>query len=180
MNRSQRTAVITRLAERLRERGSWSGETHVQKVVFVMQELLDVKFEFEFILYKHGPFSFDLRDELSSLCADNLLKYQAQSPPYGPKIGVLPDAKALQERFPKTLGSHTAKIEFVCDRLGNKGVAELERLATALWVTTREGTGDSVDQRAKKLNKLKPHVSIDEAKAAVVAMDEVIAAAKKL
>lgn len=180
MNRSQRMAVITKLTAQLREEGSWCGETHVQKVIFVAQELLGVPLGFEFILYKHGPFSFDLHDELSSLCADNLLRYQAQSPPYGPKIETLPQAMKLQERFPKTLGRYAAQIDFVCERFADKGVGELERLATALWVTKREKTDGSIGQRAKKLNALKPHVSIEKAKAAIAKMDEVIAAAEKL
>ncbi len=180
MSPSQRAAVLTRLTERLREEGSWCGETHVQKVVFVIQELLEVQFGFQFILYKHGPFSFDLRDELSSLCADDLLTYQPQSPPYGPKLAILPNVKALHERFPRTLAAHAAKIDFVCEHFADKGVGELERLATALWVTRREETDGSIGQRAKKLNALKPHVSIDEAKAAIVKMDEVIAAAEQL
>ena len=85
----------------------------------------------------------------------------------------------LQGRFPKTLGRYAAKIDFVCDRFADKGVGELERLATALWVTRREETDGSIGQRAKKLNALKPHVSIDEAKVAIAKMDKVIAEAEE-
>ena len=66
LDRVRNGVVITRLIETLRERGSWCGETHVQKAAFFLQELMEVPTRFHFILYKHGPFSFDLRDELTA------------------------------------------------------------------------------------------------------------------
>jgi len=43
-----------------------------------LQDLMRVPLELEFILYKHGPFSFDLRSELTSLRADELVKLEPQ------------------------------------------------------------------------------------------------------
>ena len=59
MDRVRNGVVITKLIETLRERGSWCGETHVQKAAFFLQELMEVPMRFNFILYKHGPFSFE-------------------------------------------------------------------------------------------------------------------------
>jgi len=73
MNRLAQEAVLVGLARRLHDRGSWGGETHLQKATYLMHELLGVPFDFRFILYKHGPFSFELRDELGSMRADRLL-----------------------------------------------------------------------------------------------------------
>ena len=42
--------------------------------------------------------------------------------------------------------------------LSGKNVAELERLATALFITNREGAR-GVEQRAERLVELKPHIS---------------------
>ena len=64
MTRLQRVAVLTKLTEKLHESGSWCGETHLQKAAYFLQELFNVLLVYEFILYKHGPFSFALRDEL--------------------------------------------------------------------------------------------------------------------
>jgi len=35
------------------------------------------------VLYKHGPFSFDLSDELASMRADALLEWEIKPEPYG-------------------------------------------------------------------------------------------------
>ena len=67
MDRLQRTALIFELTKKMRERGSWCGETHLQKATFWAEECFSLPLGFDFILYKHGPFSFDLRDELTSM-----------------------------------------------------------------------------------------------------------------
>ena len=83
MDRLRRAALLTRLIELLRKKGSWCGETHIQKSTFFVQNLMKVPLSFDFILYKHGPFSFDLRDELTGLRADGLIRLEPQWP-YGP------------------------------------------------------------------------------------------------
>jgi len=73
MNRLKRDVVILSLIENLKKKGSWCGETHIQKATYFLQELFDFPLGFEFILYKHGPFSFDLSDKLTAMRADMLL-----------------------------------------------------------------------------------------------------------
>jgi hypothetical protein len=63
MERLQRASILLTLNEELRRAGSWAGETHMQKATYFLQELTRIPLEFDFVLYKHGPFSFDLRDE---------------------------------------------------------------------------------------------------------------------
>jgi uncharacterized protein YwgA len=69
MDRLWRASLLLTMNEELRRAGSWAGETHMQKAIFFLQELIKVPLGFEFLLYKHGPFSFDLRDELTFMRA---------------------------------------------------------------------------------------------------------------
>ena len=177
MNRMRKAALILRLVERLREQGSWCGETHVQKATFFLQELMHVPMEFDFILYKHGPFSFDLRDELTSLRADELLNLEPQWP-FGPRITPTDLGEHIQKLYPKTLKKYDDRIKFVGEKLGNKGVAELERLATGFYVTKRAGEGCSAHERAEKLTRLKPHISPDNAKSAIEDVDKIMEEAR--
>jgi hypothetical protein len=102
MDRLKRAALMTRLLQNLKDKGSWCGETHTQKATFFVQHLMDVPLGFEFILYKHGPFSFDLRDELTSLRADGLIRLVPRWP-YGPTIMPTELAKKLQNNYQRTL-----------------------------------------------------------------------------
>lgn len=173
MERFARASIILSLTDKLKERGSWCGETHIQKSGYVLQELLKVPLGFDFVMYKHGPFSFDLRDELTALRADELLGLEVQHS-YGPKFVTTKRGKEIQERHPKTLARHQKALDFVAERLGEKRVAELERLTTALFVTLNPNSGDgSVEGRARELRRLKPHVSEPNARNAVEELDRI-------
>lgn len=174
MNRLAQDAILVGLARRLYEKGSWTGETHIQKATYLLHELLDVPFDFDFILYKHGPFSFELRDELSALRADRLLERESQPPPFGPRFLITTRGRQLEERFQRTMARFGGRLDWIADRLGSRGVVELERLATALWVTREMGEQATVQDRAEALNELKPHVSVVAAAEAVQEIDQLI------
>jgi hypothetical protein len=164
MKRMAQNAVLLSLVEELKDNGSWCGETHIQKATYFLQRMLDGDLDHEFILYKHGPYSFDLNEELGRLRADNLLEVLPQFP-YGPRM--LPGRAwlDLKATYPKTLKRYIARIAFLGQWLGGKGVAELERLATALYVT-KELNVEPAD-RAETIHELKPHVSLGEAQSAI-------------
>src|SRR5438552_469892 len=123
MNRLQKAAILATLTEKLRERGSWCGETHLQKATYLLQEMLRVPTDFDFILYKHGPFSFDLRDEITSLRADGVLALEPQPDPYGPKLVTAEGTQRLQKLFPKTLKRYKNALEAVAEEVSDKGVS---------------------------------------------------------
>ncbi|MGH9866045.1 MAG: hypothetical protein ACRD4H_11580, partial [Candidatus Acidiferrales bacterium] len=164
--------------DELCENDSWCGETHLQKATYFLQDLLQVPTDFDFILYKHGPFSFDLRDELTALRADCLLELRPQLP-YGPSLVTTEAGHALEKQYPKTLKKHKKAIRFVAEQLGNKNVSELERLATALFVTLESGQR-STKERANEIHSLKPHVTEQSATSAVEEVDAIIESAKHL
>jgi len=176
MDSLQKAAVLTKLVQELRARDSWTGETHVQKAGYLLQEFLNVPLEFEFILYWHGPFSFDLREELSLLWANELVKVEPQRPPYGPRYSTTEQADYIQKLYPRTLAKYEPSIVFVADALQYKGVAALERLATACYVT-RKMSEAAGHERAKELTRLKPHVSPEDAINAVAQADALMAKA---
>ena len=168
MKSVQKHVLLLELAERLREKGSWCGETHLQKAVYFLQVLLSVPLEFEFVLYKHGPFSFELQDELTSLRAYDLLRLEPQSNGYGPKLSVSESGQALKKRFPKTISEHHKAIEWVADHLSKKGVVDLERLGTALYVSREEDmAGKPEDEIVERIVELKPHITKDQASEAL-------------
>ncbi|MBF0565957.1 MAG: hypothetical protein HQK89_12000 [Nitrospirae bacterium] len=178
MKSLQRKAILTVLTEKLRDNGNWCGETHLQKAVYCLTDFLDLSMDFDFILYKHGPYSFDLRDELTSMRADDLLKLEPQAPPYGPKIITTEQGRNFTKNFPKTLEKYNRQLEFIAEKLSDKGVSELERLATALYVTKRIKTDCSIEERASELIRIKPHITPELAREAIEEVDKVIEGAK--
>lgn len=171
MDRLKRGAILVQLIRELRENGSWCGETHLQKGTYLLQALTKVPLGLEFILYKHGPFSFDLRDELTGLRADEVLALQPQWP-YGPRIVLTEQSNYIRRLYSRTLERYQNKISFVAEKLGGRDVADLERLATAYFISERLG-GASIEERANELTKVKPHIPMELAKVAVQTVDRI-------
>lgn len=179
MKENQKAVLISRLAREMDERGNWTGETHLQKAVYLLEELTGVPLGFDFTLYKHGPFSFDLRQELNRLSAEALLRLVPQPYPYGPSFRATEAGGELEERFPKTLHRYEKAINFVADLIGTRSASELERLGTALYLLRDRGTDDLV-KLAREFNEIKPHVSFDSAYSALDEMKNFLTKAPKV
>jgi hypothetical protein len=162
MNPARRLAIFILLNKEMNRQDSWSGETHLQKATFVLQELLGAKTGYDFILYKHGPFSFEVRDDISLMRANGLLDLVVRDPQYGPSYLPTAFADTFLERFPKTVAEHKAQIEFVAKNLGPKNVSELEKIATALFIC-KNLHFKTRRRRAEELVRLKPHISESDA-----------------
>ena len=164
----EQSGLILALANALRERGSWAGETHIQKAGYLLQHLVNVPLGVNFILYKHGPFSFNLRAQLAEMESEQFVTWEPRPFPYGPTMmpGRSGELLLAVASLPK---QYHAQIDFVAEKLANKRVTDLERLATALYVTHEPGVAR--EQRPARINALKPHVTIQDAVAAVEEID---------
>jgi len=134
-------------------------------VYTLLKQILSVPLEFDFVLYKHGPFFFDLRDELTALRATSIVDIEIREP-YGPSYRLGPSAHRLMERFPKSLQKFQAAMRFVAREVSIKGVADLERIATAIYVDAEAPNG-SLEERVRLIQDKKPHITGDQAKKAV-------------
>ncbi len=166
MKRLAKAALIVRLRDELERRGSWCGETHVQKAVYILQEGAGVPLEFDFVLYRHGPFSFVLREELVALRAEGMLSLQPQSAPYGPRLVSTPEGDQLVSRFPRTVGRNEHAVERVAEFVGSRGVVDLERVATSLMLI-RGLPYERDENLARQMTEIKPHIRYDAALAAI-------------
>ncbi len=171
MNKAEAEAVVLRFADQLRAKGSWCGETHMQKAGFFLQQLTEVPIPGHFRLWKHGPYSFDLKDQILELVGYGLLEVRANSFPYGPTLVVTERGRRHVECHHAIVAQHDRQIEFITGQLAGKGVVALEKLGTALLVT-KEMPGATVESRAQELTRLKPHVPLPEALQAVRELDQ--------
>lgn len=177
MKRLQRGTVLLSLVEALQREGSWCGGTHVQKATFFLQHLLKVPLGFSFTLYKHGPYSFDLTDELTALRADLVLDLRIRDPRYGPCYAPGELRDTVLQRFAATAKHYRSQVDFVAQKLGDKGVVDLEQVATALYVRLKQGADAPVKDTAERIHRLKPHISKTEARRAVEEVDSICAEA---
>ncbi len=178
MERLEQAATMLSLIEKLKASGSWGGETHIQKATYLLQEVLGVDMGFEFILYKHGPYSFELSDELKSMRADGFLAL-AQTPPYGATLKKGEMGEVLLEDYGKIVSKQEGTINFIANHLGNMGVLKLEKLTTAVFIKKEKSEADDV-VLAECINEEKPHISIEEASQAIKEAEKLMVEAKKI
>ena len=162
MDRLRNAALITRLIKELRIAESWCGETDIQKSVYFLQELYKVPLGYEFVLYKHGPFSFGLRDELTSFRADVLIELEIEWP-YGPRIMFTDRSVRIQKLRSLTVKKFEKQIVFIAGYFGRRSVLDLERLATILFLKLKSGNDAAPEHLCNRLTELKPHISMDDA-----------------
>lgn len=170
MQRLEKASILLTLNEEMRRAGSWAGETHMQKAVFFLQELMNVPLAFDFILYKHGPFSFDLRDEITFMRAQDFFRLEPQYS-YGPTLIAGEKSDLLKGVFHRVIDEYLQQIRFISQRLGAKTVTGLEKTATALYIILRE---PGISDPAMRLTSLKPHIALPEAHAAVSEVEQII------
>jgi len=171
MSAPQQTSIVLYVLKALKANGSWCGETHVQKTLFLCQELFGVRSNFKFVLYKHGPYSFQLSEHLQGLIADDLIHVRSR-PPYGPSLELSDDVSSLYRVVSSDLNL-SRKLDFMAAKLGRKGVADLERLATAVYVNEKHSTHLPVERRAALLISLKPQVSSESARNAFLEVEQI-------
>ena len=173
MNTEEKEAVLIALMTGLREQKSWCGETHVQKAAYLLQEGLDVPIGLDFVLYKHGPYSFDLHNLLGEMRADMLVTAQARPYPYGPTLVPTSNASHVETRHSGLVDQHRGKITYLACQLASHGVASLERLGTALYVM-RKHSEISREQQTQKIVSEKPHISENLATKALEEIDDLL------
>jgi hypothetical protein len=164
----KQAAILGAFVEKVREMGHPCGETLLQKAAFVMKELLGVPLSDEFRIHYYGPFSFQLRDRLYLLEAEEFLRVSPRD------MGVTYDTAErfpqLREQFSQTIATYQSAIDFVASELGSLRVKELEPLTTALFVTRQQPDADATS-RAAKLMQIKSHVQPAEARTAIAKVD---------
>jgi len=171
MKELQRKAFLLMLLRELKNNGSWGGETHVQKAVYFLQRLGQVDPGFDFVLYKHGPYSFDLSDEITSMRADDYLDLEPRPYPYGPSLGDGSSARLLDAFYMDEVSACEHAVQTIAKAFDGHGVVELEAWSTALYAKLEE---DLPDERVPlRVTELKPHIDIEQAKAATEEMLEI-------
>jgi hypothetical protein len=168
---SLRCALIVDLLLKLQEHGSWCGETHIQKAMYISQDLSKANFGYKFVMYKHGPFSFELKDELTAMRANDMIEYAFTQQGYGPSIRVTQFGRRIYDTNQKNIETYRRTNEFVAKWLAGSDVRNLEKLATAYYVT-KKNPRDPLLQRAKKINSLKPHVDVVAAEEAIKIVEQ--------
>jgi uncharacterized protein YwgA len=145
--------LILETVKGLRNQKSWTGRTHVVKTLFLAAQKADLPFEF--VLYKHGPYSFEVDEELESMLSYDAVEKDAIGG-YGPQLRVGEGAVFVEDQV--VSASALDAIRKATQYVSSRNVSELEALATTVWLMT-PGQPNERAELVSGLIKLKPHIS---------------------
>src|SRR5262249_43791681 len=128
------------------------------------------KIGYKFVLYKHGPYSFDLRDELTAMKASGIVELAFPQRGYGPSIKLTKFGEKIYDVNKDEIAKYSKISDFVASWFGSKDVRYLERVATAYYISCKHYR-EPIINRAQRLTVLKPHVDLAEAEEAVRVVD---------
>ena len=165
MKTEEQYALVLSLTDALYTKGSWCGETHIQKTAYFLETLEPVPSNLSFTLYKHGPYSFELHDILGDMLNLGFIAQEHQ-PPYGPRLRLTDIGRGFLARQQKNIATHETSIKNMANTFCRHSVQGLEKVATALLLRKQDDTLEP-DAIAQKLHNIKPHISLPEAHAAV-------------
>ena len=179
----ERHALLANLINQMQNNKSWTGRTHIQKSVYFLQNLLNVPLNLPFLLYKYGPYSFELDAEIQEMYNYGALQFDSMPLTYGPGYKLGPSSDDLLKRFGKIAEKYKKEINFVASKISPNSIFKLERLGTAMYVST---TPDEVKlskttkEKIKRICQLKPHLNPEEVQNALDEFDTIKKAWKNL
>jgi len=137
-----------------------------------------VDLEYEFVLYKHGPYSFDLATDIASLKGAHIVEFVIPVQGYGPTVQLTPVGAKIFDGMRGFVQPFLLKIKFIADWFGPHDVRVLERLATAFYVK-KQNPSEEASALATRIRGLKPHISEPDALAAIRQLNEKLGALRE-
>ena len=161
LNSRELKAVLCQLVHKMGEQESWTGHTQVQKSCLFLQKMLNVPLGYDFELYLHGPYSFELKDDLEDMLFMEELGLKPR-PGYGPSFFVTDRGEGRMDK----ISEYLSEIEFVANEVARKDVRQLEQISTAYFLMI-QNNGLKEEDIPAEVNRLKPHISEDVARSAL-------------
>jgi len=155
--------IVKSVINDLIKNGSWCGKTHIIKTLYLLKATKQIDIPFDFLLYKHGPYSFDVEDALAVMKSYGAIEGDdLNTGPYGEMLKLGENADYPQ-KFLKLTDEEHKVISAICKLIDKKDVKALERLATTAWIIDQEGEKDP-EKISNRVHELKPHIPKDTVK----------------
>lgn len=154
----------TTILELLRRCGDTVGKTFLQKVIYVLQDWMEVQLDYDYRLHFYGPYSSELSDDIEALSDINLIDLEYDSSGYGYKIKISESGKLFLDENLEQYMTDVGKIDRAINLFGKVGVRDMELKSTLLYFSKLTNDEYSIN---KLVNTVKPHFSDSEISQAI-------------
>jgi len=167
-------ALILAVIEDFHANGKAVYKHQIQKVLYLLSIQGEVNVPFDFVLYRRGPYSFEVDAEIEQMLSYAAIT-RAASGAYGTTFIPGRNAAFVHEHARAFTPAEQHAIHRICQFAAEQTPLELDRVSAAGWLRAREQLRD--DQGiASRLRSLKSHVSNDEANTAAQSLARLLPA----
>jgi uncharacterized protein YwgA len=155
-----RVTLMVEIAARKQKVNSRLGKTAMQKLLYILQEGMEIPLGYRFDLYTYGPYSSAVMRDIDYGAWTGMLKVEYEGD-RGYEITPGPDARALDEYRQALEHSAGRKLNEAFEHFGTLNASELELRATVLYVEKDEPSL-SEEQLIERVQGLKPRFDVAE------------------
>ncbi len=137
MKFESRIKLLIYILDKLNKRMDRSGETAIQKLIYLMIMKNNVTFDYEYIIYDYGPWSFELMKDIEFLENAHLINKHSDPSGYGSKIVPNKEMNFVSEYLDKTVRKRTRwdqKIVDIIDSYSRMPAKQLALLTTFIYI----------------------------------------------
>lgn len=171
----EKYGIIAELAYRLHSLELRFGKTALQKLVYLLQELCNVKVGYDFSLYTYGPFSSELLSDLDFVESLNGVDVAFIPEIQGYEIFPGEANDSIRTKAKDFIDAADESITKIINDFGDFNAKELELRSTIIFVNRdlkRKGKSNFLDELINLVQAIKPHFSISEIKKALSELEE--------
>lgn len=156
-----RRQFVARIIKGLRDAECWTDDAHIQKSVFLAQEMLRCQHNYGFYIYHYGPYCRDLTETIQFMRIFGEVATERPAK-WADWYQLTEKGQALAEQQIDDLN----KVDWVTKTVANMTLAQLEGPTTAYFLKLQDPTRTD-EQVATELNRVKPHISYYDAFSAI-------------
>ena len=163
-------ALIAYLSEKMKSNPQF-GKTALQKIIYILQEVYNVRCRYRFSLYSYGPYCSELPADLDAVSSIEGVNVVPVVSGYG-GFRILPGAKCdlVKAKGKAFIAENKNRIDAVVDTFGNFSARDLELRATIIYCC--KGMADSGKPASetdlnKTVQQIKPKFPENEIKEAI-------------
>lgn len=159
-----RYALIAELAQR----SSSLGRTALQKKIYLLQALFDMKLGYDFSLYTYGPFTSEILSDLDAAEAIGAVRVNNVASGYGGyEIKPGEESSRVASKAKSFLDENRIKLDQLFNEFGDYNAKDLELRATIVFVDKDlKILGHPPDEVLDTVREIKPGFSIEQIKKA--------------
>ncbi len=132
----KRCAVLLHMIKELRAAGAFCDDTVLQLTMFLVVNLDNPGFEYDYYLDSLGPNCRDLQGDINTLSWLHAVYWEDH--PYGPNFLVLPKGESFLRHFPATLEQCGSSVGRAVGIAVSRPLPELMRLVSAMYLMLSE------------------------------------------